>query len=55
VPVQIALDEVPKDLPMAAGLSVEVEVDTGHRRHIFGPDTPPSSSRPKGAQTAGKP
>jgi membrane fusion protein (multidrug efflux system) len=56
VPVQIALDEVPGDLPMAAGLSVEVEVDTGHRRYVFGSDTPPpSSSRLKGAQTNGKP
>jgi membrane fusion protein (multidrug efflux system) len=39
VPVQIAIDEAPADLPMAAGLSVEVTVDTGHQRHIFGPDT----------------
>jgi len=50
VPVQIAIDEAPKDLPMAAGLSVEVEVDTGHQRHIFGADTPPSTLASKGAK-----
>lgn len=40
VPVQIALDKVPAGLPLHAGLSVEVDVDTGHRRHLFSPDTP---------------
>ncbi len=39
LPVQIALDEVPEGLPMSAGLSAEVVVDTGHVRHLFGPDT----------------
>lgn len=43
LPVEIALDEVPADLPLHAGLSVEVEVDTGHARHLFGADTPPSA------------
>jgi membrane fusion protein (multidrug efflux system) len=39
LPVQIALDEVPSELPLSAGLSVEVDVDIGHTRHLFGPDT----------------
>ncbi|MCT2399966.1 HlyD family secretion protein [Novosphingobium mangrovi (ex Huang et al. 2023)] len=43
LPVQIAIDEAPADLPLSAGLSAGVEVDTGHKRHIFGPDTPPST------------
>jgi membrane fusion protein, multidrug efflux system len=47
LPVEIALDEVPADLPLHAGLSVEVVVDTGHQRHLFGPDTPPYSPRAK--------
>jgi len=55
VPVQLAIDEVPPGLPMAAGLSVEVDVDTGHQRHIFGPDTPPSAEGSKGAKTARTP
>ncbi|MDG2002227.1 MAG: HlyD family secretion protein [Novosphingobium sp.] len=50
LPIQIAIDEVPTGLPMSAGLSVEVEVDTGHQRHMFGPDTdepPPSAGTAK--------
>jgi membrane fusion protein (multidrug efflux system) len=43
LPAQIAIDDAPGDLPLSAGLSVDVTVDTGHRRHLFGPDTPPSS------------
>lgn len=43
LPVQIAIDRAPADLPLSAGLSVEVEVDTGHSRHLFGPDTPPNA------------
>ena len=44
----------PADLPMSAGLSVEVEVDTGHQRRLFGPDTPASSPGAPKAQ-AGTP
>jgi membrane fusion protein (multidrug efflux system) len=44
LPVEIALDEVPADLPLHAGLSAEVTVDTGHKRHLIGPDTPPTGS-----------
>ncbi|TCM16160.1 membrane fusion protein (multidrug efflux system) [Novosphingobium sp. PhB165] len=43
LPVEIALDRVPQDVPMQAGLSATVTVDTGHERHLFGPDT---TSRP---------
>ena len=39
LPVQIAIDDAPGDLPLSAGLSVNVEVDTGHQRHLFGPET----------------
>jgi len=39
LPVEIALDQVPQGLPLHAGLSAEVEVDTGHQRHLFGADT----------------
>jgi len=42
LPVQIAIDQVPDRLPLSTGLSVSVEVDTGHRRHLLGPDTAPS-------------
>ncbi len=52
LPVQIAIDEVPEGLPLSAGLSVEVEVDTGHERNLFGPDTPPHSPGQSGAKTA---
>jgi len=41
LPVIIVLNSWPKDLPIHAGLSVEVSVDTGHKRNLFGPDTPP--------------
>jgi membrane fusion protein (multidrug efflux system) len=50
LPVEIALDEVPPGLPLHTGLSVNVEVDTGHQRHLFGPDTPPYA--PKGQAPA---
>ena len=52
VPVQIAIDEVPAGLPLSAGLSVAVEVDTGHQRHLFGPDTPPSNPRVRASDAA---
>jgi len=42
LPVQIAIDNPPTDLPISAGLSANVEVDTGHERHLLGPDTPPA-------------
>jgi len=55
LPVQIAIDEAPADLPLSAGLSVEVEIDTGHKRHLFGADTPPSSPKGNKAVSAARP
>jgi len=55
LPVQIAIDKVPADLPMSTGLSVEVEVDTGHKRHLLGGDTPPSVPGAKQAKPASQP
>jgi len=43
LPVIISIDNPPADVPLHAGLSVEVTVDTGHKRHLFGKDTPPST------------
>lgn len=55
LPVQIALDETPAGLPLSSGLSVEVEVDTGHERHLFGADTPPTAPLAAKARTAARP
>ena len=44
LPVEIAIDEVPQGLPLHMGLSVEVTVDTGHKRHIFGSDEQPAAA-----------
>jgi len=44
LPVELDLDQAPPaGVPLHAGLSVEVTVDTGHRRHLFGfgSQTPP--------------
>ena len=38
LPVEFSIDRLPPNVPLHAGLSVEVEVDTGHRRHLFGGD-----------------
>lgn len=40
LPVELQIDRVPTDIPLHAGLSVEVTVDTGHKRHLFGRDAP---------------
>ena len=45
LPVELTLDRIPTDVPLHAGLSVEVDVDTGHVRHLIGADTPPSAPR----------
>lgn len=55
LPVQIAIDDAPADLPLSSGLSVEVEVDTGHKRNLFGPDTPPYSPTAEKAKSASRP
>ncbi len=36
LPVELELEDAPGDLPLHAGLSAEVTVDTGHKRHLFG-------------------
>ncbi len=36
IPIEIAIDELPEGLPFSAGLSADVEVDTGHSRLPFG-------------------
>jgi membrane fusion protein (multidrug efflux system) len=36
LPVRIELDRADAALPLRAGLSADVTVDTGHRRHLFG-------------------
>ncbi|WP_287977810.1 HlyD family secretion protein [Sphingomonas sp.] len=36
LPVEFSIDRLPPDVPLHAGLSVEVRVDTGHRRRLFG-------------------
>lgn len=57
LPVELHLDSVPADLPLHAGLSTTVTVDTGHVRHLIGADTPPTvppaGSRAKGTARTG--
>jgi membrane fusion protein (multidrug efflux system) len=36
LPVEFSIDALPGDIPLHAGLSVEVSVDTRHQRHLFG-------------------
>lgn len=36
LPVRLELDDADADLPLHSGLSATVEVDTGHRRSLFG-------------------
>lgn len=45
LPVEITIDRAPADLPLSAGLSADVEVDTGRQRRLFGPDTPPQTAK----------
>jgi membrane fusion protein (multidrug efflux system) len=51
LPVELTIDRVPTDVPLHAGLSVEVTVDTGHQRHLFRADTPATSPRQGAAQS----
>ena len=39
LPVELSIDRLPSGIPLHAGLSVEVRVDTGYERHLFGPGT----------------
>lgn len=52
LPVIIAIDSPPSDVALHSGLSVEVSVDTGHKRHLFGADTPPTSPARDGTHQA---
>lgn len=45
LPVIISIDVTPKDIPLHAGLSIDVSIDTGHQRRLFGADVPPVSPR----------
>ncbi|TPG54086.1 HlyD family secretion protein [Sphingomonas glacialis] len=40
LPIEFSIDQLPRDIPLHAGLSVEVTVDTGYQRHLFGAATP---------------
>jgi membrane fusion protein (multidrug efflux system) len=44
LPVEFTLGRTPPNLPLHAGLSASVTVDTGHRRHLFGGDPDPARS-----------
>jgi len=48
LPVELTLDRVPTKVPLHAGLSVEVVIDTGHVRRLIGPDTPATTPRGTG-------
>jgi membrane fusion protein (multidrug efflux system) len=39
LPIEFSIDRLPRDVPLHAGLSVEVSVDTGYQRHLFGGPT----------------
>ncbi len=45
LPVIVSVDNLPKDVPLHAGLSVVATVDTGHQRRLLGADTPALSPR----------
>jgi membrane fusion protein (multidrug efflux system) len=45
LPVRISIDHPPADLPLHAGLSVTVKVDTGHVRSLFGFGGAPTGGR----------
>lgn len=36
LPVELSIDRLPAGVPIQAGLSANVSVDTGHKRHLFG-------------------
>lgn len=39
LPVELSIDRLPPGVPLHAGLSVDVSVDTGYTRHLFGKGT----------------
>ena len=52
LPVEFALGPTPVNLPLHAGLSASVTVDTGHRRHLFGGGGPDPARSAAGAAAA---
>ena len=42
LPVEFLLGQAPANVPLHAGLSASVTVDTGHRRHLFGGGSDPA-------------
>jgi membrane fusion protein (multidrug efflux system) len=56
LPVEIAIDEMPQGVPLHTGLSAEVTVDTGHKRHVLGAsEDSPAAPQKTGANSAAKP
>jgi membrane fusion protein (multidrug efflux system) len=46
LPVEFEIDNMPYDVPLHAGLSIDVTVDTGHKRHLFGKGQSAAAARP---------
>jgi membrane fusion protein (multidrug efflux system) len=53
VPVRVRLQEAEQDLPLRAGLSAWVEIDTGHRRELLGLRWPAATGDPMVAGHSG--
>ncbi len=49
VPVRIELERPDASFPLQSGLSADVSVDTGYRRHLFGTAGPDRADRSRGA------
>ena len=45
LPVELSIDQLPAGVALHSGLSVEVTVDTGHKRHLIGSDTAVAAQR----------
>lgn len=45
LPIELSIDQLPAGVALHSGLSVEVTVDTGHRRHLIGNDTVVAAQR----------
>ena len=43
LPVELEINNIPANVPLHAGLSVDVTIDTGHQRHIFGSGATPAA------------
>jgi membrane fusion protein (multidrug efflux system) len=57
LPVRIELRQLDPEFPLHGGLSANVNVDTGHERHLFGPgesravNARPANARPANVQS----